>query len=203
MIRLFSTPGDSSADSIRIALALKGLSYDIHPFEELENATDVVSSPALEEMAPSILLDEKRMLTQALPIIEYLDESWHEPTLLPGMARERAQIRSLAYLIMSETNTRVAQRTLQALPSGVDTQAWQQHWYESGLAVLESLMMNNPTVGRFCYGDQVTLADVCLIPVSWAARRAGLDLSAFPTIQRICGHCIQLPEIAHIAAQAD
>jgi maleylpyruvate isomerase len=142
-------------------------------------------------------IDGDAVLSQSLAIIEYLDETYPEPPLLPGAATDRAFIRSIALQVACEIHPLDNLRVLRYLKHelGVANDAkdgWYRHWVESGFASLEKRLAGDARVGRFCFGDTPTLADLCLVPQMFNARRFNIDVSRFPTIVRIVDHAEQL-----------
>ena len=146
------------------------------------------------------------MLTQSLAIMEYLDEVQPEPALLPADAIGRARVRALAQAIACDlhpvNNLRVLQYLSQQLGiSAEQKDAWYRHWVATGLQGLEALLADHPSTGRFCHGDTPTLADCCLVPQLYNARRFQCPLDAYPTIQRIAAACETLPAFQQAAPE--
>ncbi len=146
------------------------------------------------------LLDDQRIFTQSLAIIEYLDESFPEPPLLPANARDRAFVRALANLVAADiqplNNLRVLDYLAQQL--SVDKpliQQWYQHWVEAGLQAGETLLERHyhSEDRRYCYGERPTIADICLIPQVYNALRFNCNLNSYPMICRIYDNCISQP----------
>ena len=147
-----------------------------------------------------------RRLGQSLAILEYLDEAWPSPRLLPMTARDRARVRGLAQLIASDihplNNLRVLnyfEQTWQVPQAGRDQ--WIKHWILEGFQAMEALLEGDPATGAFCHGQVPGLADCCLVPQVFNARRFGVDMAAFPTMVRIEQACLELP--AFIQAMPD
>jgi len=138
------------------------------------------------------------VIRQSLAIIEYLDETYDgETKLLPTTARDRARVRALALAIACDihplNNTRVMRYLEREL--GADENArhrWIRHWIEEGFASFEELIARHPSTGLFCEGDTPTLADICLVPQVYNARRFGVDIGEFPTIEAIVAACGEL-----------
>ncbi len=150
------------------------------------------------------------VLTQSLAILEYLDERWPEPPLLPPGALGRARVRALAQIVACDIHPIDNLRVLRYLraPLGHDeatVQAWYNHWIAEGFAALETELAASPLTGRFCHGDAPGLADVCLFPQVVNSRNFGLDLAPYPTIRRIFDACMAVPafEAAMPANQPD
>lgn len=212
MLQLHQFFRSSASYRVRIALNLKGLAYASIPVD-LPGGAQLradfgQTNPA--QLVP-VLDDEGLLLTQSLAIIEYLDERYPEPPLLPrGSAAERAHVRSLALTIACDIHPLNNLRVLKYLgqPLGHDEatrNAWARHWIELGFAALETRLAQSPLTGRFCVGEHPTLADVCLIPQIANAQRVQTDLAPYPTIRRIEQACSDLPAFqrAHPQAQPE
>jgi maleylacetoacetate isomerase len=204
-MRLYSYFRSSAAYRVRIALNLKGLSYETIPVHLLKHGGEQFADE-YRKLNPSALvptlIDDKEManvhaLTQSLAIIEYLEETYPEPPLLPQKAVDRAYVRSLALSVACDihpiNNLRVLRYLVHNLKvSEDDKNAWYRHWCEQGLAAIESTLARDPRVGKFCYGEMPTIADCCLIPQIGNAQRLKCDLSHMPTLMRINDACMKL-----------
>ncbi|NMG67001.1 maleylacetoacetate isomerase [Azoarcus indigens] len=196
-MKLYTYFRSSAAYRVRIALALKGLDYEAVPVHLVRGGGEQ-HQPEYRALNPAGLLPALeaggQVLTQSLAIIEYLDETHPEPPLLPGSALDRARIRAIAQTIACEVHPLNNLRVLKYLSGtlAVDEaakKAWYHHWVGSGLATVERLLAGDPRTGTFCHGDTPTLADLCLAPQVFNARRFDCDLSAMPTITRIVAAC--------------
>ncbi len=200
MLSLYSYWRSSAAYRVRIALHLKGLAYAQKPIHLLDNGGEQRSAEfrAVNPQAlVPVLMDGERAIRQSLAIIEYLDESFPAIPLLPAMARDRARVRGLAQLIACDVHPLANLRVQQYLERelGVDQshrEAWSRHWISEGLAAFEALTRDNPSTGDFCEGELPSLADCCLIPQLYNARRLQMDLAAYPTLLRIEANCLAL-----------
>lgn len=212
-LQLYSYWRSSAAYRVRIGLNLKGLAYDIVPVHLLHDGGQQHSAEYRginpQQLVP-VLGHGHRRLSQSLAILEYLDEMWPTPALLPSTARERQRVRALALLVACDihplNNLRVLRYLSHPLEQPEDTRnTWARHWMGLGLAAMEDALAHSPHTGLCCHGDAPTLADCCLIPQTFNARRFGMDLAAWPTIQRIVAHCEALApfEQAHPARQGD
>jgi maleylacetoacetate isomerase len=200
-VRLYTYFRSSAAFRVRIALNLKGLAYDpvfVHlPRGEHRKPEYAAVDP--QALVPT-LLDDGRALSQSLAIIEYLDETHPEPRLLPRDPAGRARVRSLSLLVACEIHPLNNLRTLQHLRRALgqneeQINAWYRHWIADGLAKLEAdLSRGNGGggSGRFCHGDAPTMADCCLVPQIFNAKRYDSDLVPYPTVMRIFDACMQL-----------
>jgi maleylpyruvate isomerase len=203
----------SSAYRVRIALGMKGLTYEpsfVHLARgggEQHAAEYRLKNPLAQ--IPVLELNEQGspvLLTQSLAIIEYLEERFPEPPLLPRDLLARARVRELAELINSGIqpfqNLSTTRFLTEAVPE-LDTARWYEHFVAQRLAVLEARALE--LSGRYLVADAVSIADVLLIPQLYAARRIGLALEALPTLLRIEAVCLNLEgfAIAHPDRQPD
>ena len=198
-MKLFGYYRSSAAYRVRIALNLKGMQVD-HRFVHLRKGEQ--SSPEYGALNPQglvpLVIDGPNVLTQSLAIIEYLDETHPQPSLLPGDALARARIRGLAQMVACDIHPLNNLRVLRYLvgPLKVPDEAkneWYRHWVVEGLTALERSLTPAAGSGTFCHGDTPTLADVCLVPQVYNAERADIDLSPFPRITAIVAACRELP----------
>jgi maleylpyruvate isomerase len=196
-MRLHSFFRSSASYRVRIALNLKGLAYDYAPVN-LRLGEGEQFGAAYRALNPQSLIptleDGGHVLTQSLAILEYLEETHPKPALLPAAPAERARVRSLALIVACEihplNNTRVLKYVKETLgASDAVHDAWYQHWIDTGLSALEARLSREPQTGRFCHGAAPGLADCCLIPQLFNARRVTPDLSRYPTLLRIEQAC--------------
>jgi len=206
-MKLYSYFRSSAAYRVRIALNLKGLAYEYAPIHLLRDGGQQLK-PDYRKLNPDgivpTFIDGDNVLTQSLAIIEYLEETHPEPSLLPGTPLDRAFIRSVALQIACEIhpvdNLRVLKYLKHTLKVGDEAKdAWYRHWLESGFESLEKRLANDARVGALCFGDTPTLADLCLVPQVYNARRFNLDMSRYPTIERIADHAAQIDAFARAA----
>ncbi len=210
-MKLYSYFRSSASYRVRIALNLKGLSYETVPVHLLKNGGEQFVSE-YRKLNPDalvpVLFDDSAVdtpvLTQSLAIIEYLEETHPEPPLLPKAAGDRAYVRGIALSIACEihplNNLRVLRYLMHELKVNEENKdKWYRHWCEQGLAAIEAKLSNNTRHGRFCYGDTPSIADCCLIPQIANAQRLNCDLSAMPIIMRINQNCLALDAFANAA----
>ena len=201
MLKLHSYFRSSAAYRVRIALNLKGLPYEILPVHLLRNGGEqrqaAYSKINPAQLVPA-LVDGDSVLTQSLAILEYLEEAYPStPSLLPRDASGRARVRALGLTIACEIHPLNNLRILQYLKHSLgvpdnDRDNWYRHWLSTGFDTLEQLLSGNPATGRFCHGDSITIADCCLVPQVFNARRLKLPLAPYPTISRIEAACLSL-----------
>lgn len=204
---LYSYYRSSAAYRVRIALELKQLQWQQIPINLLngEHQQAAFIQVNSQGLVPA-LETEQGTITQSLAMIEYLDETYPEVPLLPYTAIDRAQVRSIAYQIAMEihplNNPRVTQFLSAAIgASESDKLIWYQHWVASGFASLERRLSELGSDNGVCFGDSVTLADLCLIPQVYNALRFDCPMHDFPVISAIYDHCLQLP--AFLAASPE
>jgi maleylacetoacetate isomerase len=208
-MKLYGYFRSSATYRVRIALNLKKLPYEAVPVHLVSGAQ---LTPEFQRLNPQslvpVLEDEGQLLTQSLAIIEYLDERHPEPPLLPSDFLARARMRSLALHIACEIHPLNNLRVLQTLKRdfGLDeaaTRRWYVHWIAVGFAALEARLATSP--GRFCHGDAPGLADICLVPQLFNARRFDCDLTPYPRMLEIESACQALPPFAdaHPSRQPD
>ena len=196
-MKLYSYFRSSAAYRVRIALNLKGLPYEmdfVHLTKDggrQHSAEFNAVNPA--KLVPALRLDSGDVLTQSLAIIDYLDETHPQPPLLPVDPLQRAKVRAVALTIACDIhpidNLRVLQylkRTLKHEQSDID--AWYHHWIIQGFNAIEAAIAPGP----HCFGAQVTLADICLVPQVFNARRLKVPLEAFPKIVAVESACLKL-----------
>ena len=206
-MKLYSYFRSSAAYRVRIALNLKELAYEYAPVHLLREGGQQLK-PDYRELNPDgivpTFIDGDDVLTQSLAIIEYLEETHPEPALLPGTPCDRAFIRSIALQIACEIhpvdNLRVLKYLKHTLKVGEEAKdAWYRHWLESGFESLEKRLANDARVGKLCFGDTPTLADLCLVPQVFNARRFNIDMSRYPTIERIANYAGQIDAFVRAA----
>jgi maleylacetoacetate isomerase len=206
-MKLYGYFRSSAAYRVRIALGLKGLGYEYVPVHLRKGEQGAAPYRDLNPHAlVPALADDHGTFTQSLAIIEYLDERYPKPPLLPGAPEARARVRAIALSIACDIhpldNLRVLRYLLHTMgASEAAKDAWYRHWVDVGLAALESQLAREPATGEFCHGSAPTLADCCLVPQLANARRAGIPLDAYPTLTRIEARCSALAAFATAAPE--
>ena len=204
-MRLYDYWRSSAAYRVRLALNFKGLPYEPVAVDLRKGAQ---RDPAFLAINPQglvpVLEDEGAVLTQSLPILNYLEERYPEPALLPEDLPGRCQSRAIAVAIACEIHPLNNLRVLQYLERelGLDEvkrTAWYRHWIAQGFGPLEAMIARS--AGDFCVAGAPSLADVCLVPQVYNARRYQCDLAAYPTICRIDERCRQIDAFARAAPE--
>ncbi|HET9817958.1 MAG TPA: maleylacetoacetate isomerase [Rhodanobacteraceae bacterium] len=211
---LYSYWRSSASYRVRIALNLKGLDYAIAPVHLVrgggEQHHDDYRAINPQQLIPT-LIDGGDVIRESVAIIEYLEEAYPGTRpLLPRAALACARVRALAQMVVCDIHPLGNLRVLQYLTRelGVDDErklAWSRHWIEVGFEAIEAVLAGGGHTGRFCEGDAPTLADCCLVPQVYNARRFEVSLSRYPTIERIDAACRKLDPFAMAApeSQAD
>lgn len=203
---LFGYAVSSASYRVRIALELKGIPVQtvVKQLRRGEHRHRDFLRLNPQGLVPALELDDGEVLTQSLAIIEYLDEMHPHPPLLPDTPLGRARVRSMSQLIACDIHPLDNLRVLQYLegPLGQSQSArdaWYRHWIETGFTALEEMLGRDGSRGRFCFGESPTLADVCLVPQVFNARRFSVDLAPFPRITAIDAACRELAQFAAAA----
>ena len=198
-MRLYNYFRSSASFRVRIALELKGLSYDYIPVHlvkgEHKQASYVSVSPT--SLVPTLELETGERLGQSMAIIEYLDETHPEPALLPRDAPGRAHVRALAQLIACEihplNNLRVLKYLVRDLKVEEEAKnTWYRHWVRDGLEAFERELSRLPA-SKYCYGDTPTLADCCLVPQIFNGKRFNCDFEGLPRTMAAFDSCMAHP----------
>ena len=207
-MKLYNYFRSSAAFRVRIALNLKGLEYESIAKALTKNEQ---SAPDYLEVNPQGLIPALAVndatISQSLAIIEYLNDVQPQPPLLPAEPLARAQVRSMALAIACDihplNNLRVLNYLRQNLGQNDDgVNAWYRHWVSEGFRGLELQIAKHSSAQRHCFGDSLSLADVCLVPQMYNARRFKVDLAAFPKLVAISTHLESWPAFAAARPEA-
>lgn len=213
MIRFHGYFRSSAAYRCRIAFNLKGVSYDFVSVHLRrgggEQKQDSYKAVNPQGLVPSVEVDGL-VLTQSLAIIEWLDDTYPEPQLLPADKDLRARVRSVAQVIACDIHPLQNLRVLEYIKGefGQDqaaADAWCRHWISDGLTACERLLARESASSLFAFGDVPGLADICLVPQLFSAERFGVDLAALPRLRAIQAACNEVPAFAeaHPSRQPD
>jgi maleylpyruvate isomerase len=182
----------STSHRVRIALELKGIAfgYEAVHLRRGEQSSERFRSLNPQGLVPALTWTDGKIYTQSLAIIEFLDEVVPAPPLLPSDPVAKARVRGLAYMIAMDIHPINNLRVLGYLRRefGADDAAiarWFAQWVKEAFGPLEYRLANEPETGVFCHGDQISLADICLIAQVTSNLRFNIDLSPYPTIQRV------------------
>jgi maleylacetoacetate isomerase len=205
-MKLYDYFRSSAAYRVRIALQLKAQTPERAFVHLRRGAQRDESYLALnpQGLVPMLVTDEGDVLTQSLAILEWLDETFPQPPLLPADPAGRARVRGIALTIACDIHPLNNLRVLNYLTGTLGvTEAqkdgWYRYWVDTGLEALETSLARDTATGRFCHGDTPTIADICLVPQLANARRFAIDLAAYPTLTRIEAACVALPAFAAAA----
>ncbi|MDH3442777.1 MAG: maleylacetoacetate isomerase [Deltaproteobacteria bacterium] len=208
-MKLYTFFRSSASYRVRIALNLKGIRYEQAPIHLRRGGGEQFQS-AYRELNPQALVpaleEDGRILTQSLAIMEYIDEKYPKPPLLPKNPVDKAFVRSMALVIACEVHPIQNLRVLNYIKSACNqsdeqVNGWAQHWIDLGLTAFEQMILARPGRGAFCFGDAPTLADICLVPQLGNARRYGCELSRYPTILKIEKNCMAIAAFTDAAPE--
>lgn len=198
-MKLYNFFRSGTSHRLRIALNLKGLDYDYVAVSlgKEEHLTPAFKALNPQGLVPALVLDDERVLTQSPAIIEWLEERYPTPALLPSGAEDRARVRAIAALVGCDIHPINNRRILEYLRKqfacdDAAINAWCGTWITAGFDALETLLAADGQRGDFCFGTTPTLADVYLIPQVESARRFKVDLAPYPCIRAIDQACGQL-----------
>src|SRR5579859_377538 len=203
MMRLFSFWRSLATYRVRIALNLKGLKVDEEVDVNLmKGAQREATYRAVNPMMalPALIDGDGPILFESLAIIEYLDETHPSPPLLPKDARGRARVRGLAQIVACDSHPLIVPRVREYLEHELKIDeparmAWCRHWHVQAITALETHLKAKET-GRFCHGDDVTIADICLASQAAGAKFFNVDTAPFPAFSRIAAECAKIDAFA-------
>jgi maleylacetoacetate isomerase len=210
-MKLYTYYRSQASFRVRIALNLKGLTHDdtyLHLEKGDQYAADYKA--VNPQMVVPTLIDGDAKLFQSLAILEYLDEKYPQPPLLPTDLAARAWVRGFALINIADAHPLVVPRIRHYLLDDLGLSqeqltAWIRHWVDAGLAAMEALLADHKESGRFCHGDAPTLADIGLITQVTPAKTFGGDLTPHPRVMRVYDTCMAIPAFAdaHPSKQPD
>ena len=185
---------------VRVALALKGLDADPVSIDLLKGNQHEAAYKSInpQGVVPALVVDDGPPLFQSMAILEYLDESHPQPPLLPKDPRGRARVRGLAQIVVSDGHPLIVPRIRVYMEKELKLDEatrnrWLAHWSLKALEAVEGHLAKEPETGRYCHGDTVTIADICLVSqVIGAKNYFNCDVSGVPTVMRVFGECMKL-----------
>lgn len=200
-MKLYTFFRSSTSYRLRIALAYKGLAYDAiyTSLPKMQHKDPAYLALNPQGLVPALVADDGRVYTQSMAMIEWLDERYPEPPLMPEGRDDRWYVRAVSQIVGCEIHPLNNVRVLKYLKSayGLDDQkvnrGWYAHWIAEGLGGLEAFLASQRRMGKYCLADQVTMADVCLVPQVFNAQRFDCDLKPYPATMRIFEACMKLP----------
>ncbi len=202
-MKLYSFWRSLATFRVRIALNLKGLAPDVVNVDLMkgeQNASDFRKlNPQM--LIPALIEDDGRLLFQSLAILEYLDEIRPTPPLLPREPADRARVRGLALIVACDAHPLVVPRVRNYLERELKLDEptrlkWIRHWSNEALAALETHLSRDPQTGRYCHGEAITMADICVVSHAVGARLFEVDMAPYPTVARIVNACLELDAFA-------
>lgn len=198
-MKLFSYWRSTTSFRVRAALNLKGVAYEIAPINLLQGAQRDASYAQLNpgHGVPTLVLDDGTVLTQSMAILDWLDETYPVPELLPVDPVPRARVRAAAQMLAVDThpvnNLKVTQHLQRMGHDENEVLGWMCHWMHHGLSAFQA-QINASTL--YCFGDRLTQADLCLVGQLLNAKRWGVDMAGFGRLDDIDLACREIPEIA-------
>ncbi len=208
-MKLYSFWRSLAAFRVRIALKIKGLDYDVISKDLLvgEQFDPEYISLNPQGMVPSLVLDDTDTLTQSMAVLEYLEEVYPEPPLMPKDPLARARVRAICMIAVADTHPLIVPRVRKYITQEFqlgekELNSWILNWSQLGLASIESHLKGNNSVGKYCEGDTITLADLCVVPQVGSAKMYGLDLNPYPNVIRVFNNCMELSEFVEAGPQS-
>jgi maleylacetoacetate isomerase len=203
-MKLFTYWRSQAAFRVRVALRLKGLAMEKVTLDLIKGDQFAADYHKLnpEGVVPTLIDGEGQPLVQSLAILEYLDEKHPEPPLLPKDLRARAHARAIAQVVAMDAHPFIVPRVRKYLEEELHLDEairakWVRHWLDTGSRAVEEVLARDPRTGKFCVGDQVTIADICLAAHLTSAKLfGGRDPSEYPTAGRIYANCMALEAFA-------
>ena len=203
MIRMYGFWRSAASFRVRAALNFKNLAFTETMVDLDAGEQDAAEHKTLNPQGavPVVFFDDAPPLTQSLAILEYLEETHLTPPLLPAAPLARARVRSLALLFAADHHPLIVPRVRRYLTETLHVGdaarlAWLRHWFREGLVQAETRLSREAETGRFCHGDAVTIADLCLISQVMGARGVQVEVADLPTVARIANACLEVDAIA-------
>lgn len=200
MMKLYTYWRSTAAYRVRVALHYKGIDFESIPVHLVKEGgqqhADSYQSINPQSLVPTLETDHGNF-NQSIAIIDYLESQYPDPSLYPSSIADKAYVQSLALQVACDIHPLNNLRVLKYLQSemtvnGDQKNQWYQHWVALGFTAIEKQLQNSKIVGEFCYQDQLTIADICLVAQVYNAVRFQCDLSSYPLITRINENCLKL-----------
>ncbi|MEY2341551.1 maleylacetoacetate isomerase [Acidithiobacillus sp. IBUN Pt1247-S3] len=194
-LELYGFWRSSATFRVRVALHWKGIAVTEHPINLAAGEQRQEEYLALNPMgAVPTLVDQGRVLTQSLAILEYLEDSYPQPPLLPTEPYARAWVRALANLLTADTHPLITPRVMSYLQqqtawTAEQARAWQTHWFHDGLLAIDRKLMADGLSGDFCYGGEITIADICLASIAATMDALSIALPETRLVAPILSRC--------------
>jgi maleylacetoacetate isomerase/maleylpyruvate isomerase len=203
-VKLFTYWRSQASYRVRIALALKGLDAELITLDLLKGDQFADAYRALnpEMVVPTLVDGEHPPLSQSLAILEFLDEQYPEPPLLPEDLHARARVRALGQVVAMDAHPFIVPRVRKYLEQELGLaeptrSAWLGHWLTTASRAVETMLAHDPRTGRFCHGDRPGIADICLVAHLTSAKMlCGLEVAGYPTAARVFSACMELDAFA-------
>lgn len=184
---------------VRVALNLKGIAFEEVPIDLMrgDQHTETYKAVNPQAVVPSLVIDDDAPLFQSMAMLEYLEETYPRPPLLPADARGRARVRGLAQIIVSDTHPLIVPRVRNFLEKELQLDEahrneWIRNWVMKGLQAVEAQLVKESETARYCHGTAPTFADICVVSQVFGAQLFGFDTSSVPTVMRIFTECMKL-----------
>ena len=200
MIKIYGYQLSQATMRVRIALNFKGVAFEEEFLDLVKGDQFDAKFKAInpQQVVPAVLIDGVDMaLFQSIAILEYIEETYREPALLPSDPVERARVRGMAQILVSDTHRAAVPSTRKYITgtlghSDAELRAWVHHWVGRGLEAFESRLAGDGFSGEFCHGDSPSHADICLFPQIISAKSFGVPLEPYPNVMRIFERCMNL-----------
>jgi len=206
MLKMYGFWRSAATFRVRTALNLKGLAFEETMIDLDAGEQNAASFRAINPAAavPALFVDDGPALTQSLAILEYLEELYPEPPLLPPDPRGKARVRALALIFAADHHPLIVPRVRRYLADAFEVDSagqteWVKHWFREGLVQGEARLAGDPATGRFCHGDAPTIADLCLMSQVFGARGFKVSTGDLPTVERIAEACLAIDAFANAA----
>ena len=204
MIKFYSFWRSIASFRVRMALSIKGIKPDeVADIDLLKGKQREESFRAInpQMLIPALIVDGGPVMFQSMAIMEYLEETHPKPPLLPSDARGRARVRALSQICVSDAHPMSVPRVRNYLTNDLKLPndamiGWVRHWQNEALRALETNLARDKETGRYCHGDAITIADICLVGQAVGSSFFEVGLDSYPTVKRIVGACLQNEAIA-------